>query len=323
MKNKLILALAFTLLAIPAGAQQSVKLCTQGANNSCVPISTLNPLPITTTGGGGSVTSVGLAGDDVVFSATVTGSPVTASGTLGPMALKTQAANALFAGPATGAAATPTFRTATGADLDSVFTGTGILTKTATGSYAQRTVTGGSGISVTNGNGVSGNPTVAVASGSPQIQPSSTYTTDVSGSVFPYLYTATGGNASPTESGWGIVASLASDKVLQMRFALPSSVPAGTLNLVSYCQANATSGVAKYTISDANVAAGSNPGAASLSAETQTSTTWTTADAYVRTATPLTAVPTANGMLVVAVTFNTTGWTLAQIMSCKWYATWL
>lgn len=58
-------------------------------------------------GGGGSVTSVGLAPISGLF--TVTGSPVTGSGTLTPV-LSTQSINTFFSGPCTGSAATPTFR---------------------------------------------------------------------------------------------------------------------------------------------------------------------------------------------------------------------
>ena len=45
-------------------------------------------------------------------------------------------------------------------------TGTGLVTRTATGTYAQRTLmmSGGGGIAVVNGNGVLGNPTINVAS---------------------------------------------------------------------------------------------------------------------------------------------------------------
>lgn len=64
-------------------------------------------------GGSGTVTSVGLALPSI-FS--VSGSPVTTSGTLtGDLA--TQAANTLFAGPTTGADATPTFRALVNADI--------------------------------------------------------------------------------------------------------------------------------------------------------------------------------------------------------------
>jgi hypothetical protein len=71
---------------------------------------------LTATGGGGgsgTVTSVGLS-LPAIF--TVSGSPVTSSGTLtGDLA--TQSANAVFAGPTTGAAAQPTFRALVAADL--------------------------------------------------------------------------------------------------------------------------------------------------------------------------------------------------------------
>jgi hypothetical protein len=58
-------------------------------------------------GGGGTVTSVGLAMPTDVFD--VTGSPVVGAGTL-TATFDTQAANTVFAGPISGAAAVPTFR---------------------------------------------------------------------------------------------------------------------------------------------------------------------------------------------------------------------
>jgi microcystin-dependent protein len=60
------------------------------------------------------VTSVALAAPAAIFS--VSGSPVTASGTL-TLALATQTANFVWAGPTTGAAASPTFRALVSADL--------------------------------------------------------------------------------------------------------------------------------------------------------------------------------------------------------------
>jgi hypothetical protein len=67
---------------------------------------------VTATGGGGTVTSVGLS-LPAIF--TVTGSPVTAAGTL-TAALASEAANTVLAGP-TGAAGVPTFRTLVAADV--------------------------------------------------------------------------------------------------------------------------------------------------------------------------------------------------------------
>lgn len=65
--------------------------------------------------GGGSVSSVALALPSIF---TVSGSPVTSSGTL-TGTLNTQSANLVFAGPASGGAATPTFRALVTADLPS------------------------------------------------------------------------------------------------------------------------------------------------------------------------------------------------------------
>lgn len=64
-------------------------------------------------GGTGTVTSVALALPSFI---TVSGSPVTSSGTL-TGTLATQSANLVLAGPTTGSAAAPTFRSLVGADL--------------------------------------------------------------------------------------------------------------------------------------------------------------------------------------------------------------
>lgn len=66
-----------------------------------------------TTGGTGTVTSVGLSLPSFI---TVSGSPVTASGTL-TGTLATQTANTVFAGPVSGGAAAPAFRAIVGDDL--------------------------------------------------------------------------------------------------------------------------------------------------------------------------------------------------------------
>lgn len=76
--------------------------------------------------GSGTVTSVALAtgagASDVLY--TITGSPVTTSGTI-TETLRTQSANLVFSGPTTGAAASPTFRSLVTADMPA---GTGTVT---------------------------------------------------------------------------------------------------------------------------------------------------------------------------------------------------
>jgi hypothetical protein len=75
---------------------------------------TLSGGSLTASGGSGTVTSVALALPSSIL--TVSGSPVTGSGTL-TGTLATQSANLVWAGPGTGAAATPTFRSLVIADL--------------------------------------------------------------------------------------------------------------------------------------------------------------------------------------------------------------
>jgi len=95
------------------------------------------------------VTSVALALPSIM---TVSGSPVTSSGTL-TGTLTTQAVNSIFAGPASGAAATPTFRALTTADIPALaygsvtsvsFTG-GIVSVATPTSTPALTVAGTSG----------------------------------------------------------------------------------------------------------------------------------------------------------------------------------
>jgi hypothetical protein len=79
----------------------------------------------------GTATSVGLSLPDL-FS--VSGSPVTSSGTLSAT-LATQTANAVFAGPTTGSAAAPGFRSLVAADIPDL-SGTYLTTTTASTTYA-------------------------------------------------------------------------------------------------------------------------------------------------------------------------------------------
>jgi hypothetical protein len=85
--------------------------------------------------GTGTVTSVGLSAPGIF---TVSGSPVTVSGTLA-LALATESANLVFAGPTSGSAAAPTFRSLVAADLPS---GTGTVTSVGLSAPGIFTVSG-------------------------------------------------------------------------------------------------------------------------------------------------------------------------------------
>lgn len=74
-----------------------------------------------TLSGTGTVTSVGVTGDNVLFATSISGAPITGSGTINlASSLKTQTANRVLAGPTSGGAATPTFRALVTDDLPPV-----------------------------------------------------------------------------------------------------------------------------------------------------------------------------------------------------------
>jgi hypothetical protein len=118
-------------------------------------------------GGVGSVSSVAISVPSIL---TITGSPITSSGTIA-LGLATQPANAVLAGPSSGASAQPTFRTLVSADLPAAiapstvsagtYAGTGSAT-VAPGASAQ--VGSGATASV-SGSGFSGDITLTTGTG--------------------------------------------------------------------------------------------------------------------------------------------------------------
>lgn len=159
-------------------------------------------------------------------------------------------------------------------------------------------------------------------SGGPLL-PSSVYLGGASGNLFPNFYVpATNTNGAGAIEGVGVVASLGADAAAVLQFNLPESIPTGTAKLRCLAMANATSGVAKLTIKDGQTAAGSNIGATTLSTETQVSQTWATADVLVENKVTLTTAPTANEILTILATFNTSGWTLAAVSVWQFSLVW-
>ena len=105
----------------------------------------------TAVSGLGGVSSVALSLPNVF---TVSGSPVTTSGTLSAT-LATQPANRIFAGPGTGADASPSFRALVATDLPDI-SGTYLTTSSASSTYLP--LTGGT---ISNNLTISGNLTVS------------------------------------------------------------------------------------------------------------------------------------------------------------------
>jgi hypothetical protein len=159
-------------------------------------------------------------------------------------------------------------------------------------------------------------------SGGP-ILPSSIYLGGASGNLSATFYIpATNTNTAGAIEGIGVIASLAADAPAVLQFNLPEVIPTGALKLRCLAWANATSGTAKWTISDGQTAANANIGATTLTAETQSSQTWTVADVILETKVTLATVPIANDILTVLATFNTTGWTLAAASVFQFSLVW-
>lgn len=153
--------------------------------------------------------------------------------------------------------------------------------------------------------------------------PSSIYLGGGAGKIFPnYYICATNTNGVGIIEGIGVMASLDADEFAVLQFNMPPIIPSGTLKLRCLAMANATSGVAKLTISDKNCAAASSLGTTTLSAETQVSQTWATADILVENLVTLTASPTANDILTIKALFQTSGWTLAQVSTWQFSLVW-
>ncbi len=163
------------------------------------------------------------------------------------------------------------------------------------------------------------------------IAPRSVYLGGQNGKLFQYFYAGAGGNAAPNEEGdVSVMASLNADAVLQLRYHMPPQIPTGTLKLRVIALANATSGAAKLTVSDGiatpatSPSSSGNPSTITLTSETQTTVTWAASenDRYKEAKVTLTSTPAANDVLVVAITFQTSGWTLAQISTWKFDLIW-
>jgi hypothetical protein len=104
-------------------------------------------ITIATAAGGGTVTSVGLADTSTTPIYTVSGSPVTTSGTL-DITLNTQLANTVFAGPTSGGASQPAFRAIVPADVPTLNQNTTGTASNVTGVVA--IVNGGTGQTTAN-----------------------------------------------------------------------------------------------------------------------------------------------------------------------------
>lgn len=144
---------------------------------------------------------------------------------------------------------------------------------------------------------------------------------DSNGRVFPGPHI--GATNSKAEEGMQVEASLGADSIWHLRFRTPTTLPSGTAKLVIWALANATSGAAKINPKWANVdpATGGNPDTTARTAEGTTTLTWGAGDNddYKQVKITLDAVTvTADRIIAMDLTFETTAWTLAVVST--WFA---
>ena len=141
----------------------------------------------------------------------------------------------------------------------------------------------------------------------------------VSSRVFPNFHVGAGANSKHDE-GLGVEASLGADAIWRLRFQMPPTLPTGTGKLRLLALANATSGVAKVNVKWVSVAVEEDPSSAAPVAETVRTVTWGAGDndQYKELKEILDAdTLVASEEVVMDLTFETAGWTLAQV------STWL
>jgi hypothetical protein len=160
-------------------------------------------------------------------------------------------------------------------------------------------------------------------SGGP-LAPFSAVPMDASGRLFPYIYQGAGGNAAPAEEGLGVKASLDADSVWSLRFQIPPTVPSGSLYLRCLALASAASGSASWVTSDGRSPPPDSPSAITLTTETTQTFTWAVggADKYQSVDQALSTAVQGEDILVVAVTFKTSGWTLAAVSAWQFQLIW-
>lgn len=137
------------------------------------------------------------------------------------------------------------------------------------------------------------------------------------GKAFPNVFV--GGTNSRQEEGIGVMASLDADTVVGLRFQLPKAFPTGTAKLLlRQISAVAASQAAKVNPKWGLAGDGDNPDTVTLSAEGVSTISLTSSeqDEYFDTEITLDAnsLTSQEGKeIVMDLTFETSGWTLAQV----------
>ena len=155
--------------------------------------------------------------------------------------------------------------------------------------------------------------TLAIGSILPPIFPFSCF--PASPNAFANVHVGAGAN-SKQDQGLGVAASITVDTIWRLRFQLPGTLPPGTLKLRLIALANATANAVKINPKWASTAMEESPSGMTLNAETTQTITWAAGDndQYKELKVTLDADTAVGGEIIVMdLTFETTGWTLAVV----------
>jgi len=288
---------------------------------------------------------------------TISGSPATGAGALTLGLNNNATTNSVFAGPASGGAGTPSFRSLVTDDIPSISTtkitsgtlgvangGTGVASTTAyaliaggtttTGAFQSLAGVGTSGQVLTS-NGAGALPTFQAAAGgggNVSVTPRAPYPATPS-RTFENTHVSAGSGVKHY-GGMGVCpgtgadcATTTADSTWELNFVdIPATLPSGTAKFRLECFANAATGSAKYNWKWNTCASGTDCSGLTLNAEGTDTITWSTGDAdklKVNDTTMDASTLTAGQPVVGKLVFEATGYTLAVTLTCNASIVWI
>lgn len=141
-------------------------------------------------------------------------------------------------------------------------------------------------------------------------------TPDTSGEIYPGVHVGQAANVRRINGMLvAAAATLSADRIWYLQFQMPATIPSGTLKLLLHGVGNLSSGNAVWNPSWAAMAQTANFNTLSLSAEGNTTVTFTAVDTYHQAKITLDAAtaPTANQIIVMNLTAVDASWTAAAV----------